>query len=165
MPVDIILTVAEFESAAQTGFARYFRSLAKGSKDARNLKTSHEDGAVKHWRGACFERVVSKLLNCYCRDSVGTYKSEPDLVLPNGSPLEVKGSHHGRYLIVQPTEDEDQWFVFCSGEFPKFTVWGAIRGEEAKQECYRRNLVNRGEAFFVPVKDLEDISCLKQSIA
>jgi|LauGreDrversion4_2_1035121.scaffolds.fasta_scaffold301304_3 hypothetical protein len=149
------LNIPEFLNAINIGVLRQCSSLRRGLKDAHGAKS--DNGWDMHIEGACGEAAVAKALNVYWSGTVDTFKLGGDL----GKSIQVRTRSKDYYeLIVRKDDRDDDIFVLVTGKAPKFNVVGWTFGKNAKKQEWMQTHGGREAAWFVPQKELHDISSI-----
>lgn len=141
----------EVSRAALVGVSRNVEALRKGLQNSR--PTSENEWHI-HILGALGECAFAKATGRYWSGSVNTFKSGGDI----GKNIQVRTrSKHCYDLIVREGDKDCDVFVLVTGGPHEYEIRGWMSAEEAKQDKYRANYGQYGEAFFVPAKDLHPI--------
>lgn len=113
---------------------------------------------MNHVEGAIAELVVARWLGVEWAATVNTFRKGFDV-----SNYQVRWSSKGvgaGELVVRPRDKDAQLFISVRGTAPDYELLGWMRGADAKQEKWKSNPQNRGEAWFVHqdlLKDLGDL--------
>lgn len=154
-PMKVELSNPEFLNAINIGVLRHYSSIKKGLRDAHGAKT--DNGWDMHIEGACGEAAVAKALNIYWSCTINTFKSGGDV----GNTIQVRTRSKDYYeLIVRKDDRDDDVFVLVTGKAPSFNVVGWILGKDAKKKEWIQTHGGREAAWFVPQKELLDISSI-----
>jgi len=141
----------EVSRAALVGVSRNVEALRKG---LQNSRPTNENEWHIHILGALGECAFAKATGRYWSGSVNTFKSGGDI----GKNIQVRTrSKHCYDLIVREGDKDGDVFVLVTGGPHEYEIRGWMSAEEAKQDRYRANYGQYGEAFFVPAKDLHPI--------
>jgi hypothetical protein len=58
-------------------------------------------------------------------------------------------------LMIRDNDNPDHFYVLVTGKAPVYRIVGYIKGSDVKKRKeWRKNWGNRGEAWFVPQKEL-----------
>jgi hypothetical protein len=141
----------EVSRAALVGVSRNVEALRKGLQNSRPTK---ENEWHIHILGALGECAFAKATGRYWSGSVNTFKSGGDI----GKNIQVRTrSLHCYDLIVREGDKDEDVFVLVTGGPNDYEIRGWMGATEAKQDKYRANYGQYGEAFFVPAADLHSI--------
>lgn len=151
--MNICLEWFEVSRAALVGVSRSVEAMRRGCQNKRMMP----DEWSVHILGALGECAFAKATNRYWNGSVNTFKSGGDI----GDAIQIRTrSKHSYDLIVRNDDRDDDVFVLVTGGPHDFTVHGWTTGKSAKQEKYKANYGNYGEAFFVPSRELRPVERL-----
>ena len=149
----------EVGMAAEVGLRRRLEAIREEYENRHGM--TNDDCWTSETEGACSEMVVAKYLKCYWGGTVNTLKS-PDL----GRRLQVRFAMKPHYrLIVRKGALDDEIFILVTGRAPVFDIMGWIKGVDAKQEKWWDSPNDREPAWFVPQRELHDITLLKRKTA
>jgi len=151
--MQVALEWFEVSRAALVGVSRNVEALRKG---CRNRLPIHDEWSI-HILGALGECAFAKATNRYWNGGVNTFKCGGDV----GESIQIRTrSMHHYDLIVRRDDEDDDAFVLVTGGPHDFEVRGWMLGKDAKDDKYKANYGNHGEAFFVPSRDLLPIGQL-----
>lgn len=146
----------EVSRAALVGVSRNVEALRKGLQSARHMS----DDALwsAHILGALGECAFAKGTNRYWSGSVNTFK-DPDV----GDNIQIRTrSKHNYDLIVRDNDRDDDVYVLVTGGPTEFVLHGWMRCADAKQQQWRANYGDYGDAYFVPKHCLKPLDPLIQ---
>lgn len=132
----------------------------KESKEDSVAFLKQKDGILAHMMGALGEEAASSFLGLRNPMSVGTFKTSSDL--PFGIEVRTVMNYSDKKdgdrasLIVRERDSEGRIYLLVGEDLPTFYILGWVRGSEAKVEKYKENPNGRGEAYFVPQRELKN---------
>ena len=126
----ITLSPMELDLAVEGSLLRDEEARKQGRKDTRGLTGSDEYKQYLGIYGLAGEIAAARALRIPYLYTVNTYRSEPDLRLPDGTPIEVKTSVTAKTLIVPLNADPHDTYVWVRGELPTLEVVGWAPGYE-----------------------------------
>lgn len=148
--MEITLEWHEYAMAAEIGKLRRLTALRRGSENSHGAVSLSWTEDVE---GAGAELCVAKCLNLYWNGGIDTFKN-PDI----GVNIQVRWTpKHSNSLIVRPSDLDENYYVLVTGELPRMTVRGFLRGDEAKREHWARSPNGRPPAYFIPSDYLHPI--------
>jgi hypothetical protein len=151
--VNVRLEWFEISRAALVGVSRNVEAMRKGCvQNLRGKDVSWEQHVV----GALGECAFAKGTNRYWSGSVNTFKAAD---IGGNIQIRTRSSHHYD-LIVRSGDSDADVFVLVTGGPAEFAIRGWMAAADAKQEQFRANYGNYGEAFFVPQSALHPIETL-----
>jgi hypothetical protein len=154
----ITLSEGEIFQAEVVGFRRQREAMKAGLKPNAGYKAGDVDYMFHiHAIGALGEQVVAKHLNIFWSMGVNTFK-DPDV-----GPFQVRTAQELTHrLIVRPTDNPKEKFIFVRGIEPDFQICGWIYGKDARvRGKWEDKLNNMDPAWFVEAKFLEPISTVR----
>jgi hypothetical protein len=134
-------------------------SRKRGHKNKHGCTMTPEESLQVGTQSVGAEMAVAKALDRYWVPGINTFKG-PDV----SHNIQVRYTKTGS-LIVRPPDSSAEYYFMVTGNMPEYTVWGYIKGEEAKQEKYKRAPGGRPPAFFVPKRDLIPVDYYKEVAA
>jgi len=139
----VTLTPAEQMIAAIVGVFRVIACIQDGRKNRFGEKGA---GWLRHTEGAIAEQCVSKLFDIHWKNSVNTFKSEPDV-----GKYQVRGTTRpdGRLILHPDDKDEEIFILVIIGNGLAHDVIGWCTGKEGKQQQFWETFTGR-PCFFVP---------------
>jgi len=145
--MDVDLSAHEFATAVHVGMMRMTASANNKHNHASTYQRGYLERLEQEALGACGEIALCKALGYYWVPSVNTFHDVADV----GRGIEVRATrrHDGR-LIVRDNDPVDRWYVLVTGEPPRLTVRGCIRGHDARRNEWQRNPHGHRVAWFVP---------------
>jgi hypothetical protein len=151
--VNVRLEWFEVSRAALVGVSRNVEALRKGCVNRMQV---NDEWSI-HILGALGECAFAKATNRYWNGSVNTFKAGGDV----GDSIQIRTrSRHSYDLIVRDNDRDSDVFVLVTGGPHDFTIHGWMPASEAKQQKFRANYGNYGEAYFVPQSALRPIDPL-----
>lgn len=119
------------------GKARTASAIAKNSVRANTWVDDFISREETDCNAACAELATSVAFNVTWTASVDTYKTQPDLISPEGEPWEVRWTHYRDGYLVIKIDDlwdpPDAYYWLVRGLRPNFQIIGCIWGREAKR--------------------------------
>ena len=135
---------------------RHIAAIAKNSRDGHNLDPK-KDGWGIHIEGSCGELAASLATGRSWPGSVGTYKTEPDVL---GFEVRTRSCHDWD-LNVRTNDADDAIFVLVTGKVPHFVVHGWLRAGDGKRPEFWTDHGQRGApAWFIPKALLQPLETL-----
>lgn len=151
--VAVSLDGKQMKRACLVGAKRQIQCLEEGRRDSYGFNGNK--GLELHVEGAAGELAVSVALGLPWDESVGTFKSGPDV----GESVQVRTrSRHDYELLVRPDDPEDSIFVLVTGISPELTVRGWMIGKDCKNSKWLETHGGRPPAYFVPTSELLEFS-------
>lgn len=134
------------------------RGAAKAGKRNAVKRRDWVESVTTHIHGCVGELAAAKVLGIQWTGSVDTFKEFGDL---RGN-IEVRHRTNKQWdLIVRSSDPNDRLYVLTRGTPPDLVeVVGYIQGHLAKQEKWKKNYGNKGDAYFVPASELLPITDL-----
>lgn len=141
--------------AALVGIKRQYWAMMRGLRDKKSV--NKREGWTLHVEGAAAELAGCIALGIPWPATVNTGKA-PDA----GKWLEFRRSIEAWYdLRIRDGDNPDLIYVLVTGQIPNFLVVGWIKGRDGMIQKNRTDPNGRGEAWFVPQSDLQDIYKLR----
>jgi len=161
----VLLTLSEMEQGRLCGIRRSGFSGEINLQDRNGLSGMSELDRFKvDIQGCHGEQAASKALNVNWPANYEN-RGEPDLLLDDGGPCEVRSTHYDSgCLLIRPEEKfMSAPFVLVTGTAPRLMVRGWYIGTDAMKHFQpkRKGDMDRPPAYWVPQGRLHDISLLK----
>lgn len=152
----VTLTWAELYRAAQVGLLRRTSAMAKGSLEL----TGRGDGWDQDIEGAIGEKAFAKWGNFYWDESVGKYKSEPDVHI-----YDVRFGGPSLIIRSDDLDERPMVLVVVDRDHPHYQIPGWVWVHEGKQERWFTDKgLGRPPAYFVPQSVLRPMVTLPDSV-
>lgn len=155
--MEVELTAPEFHSAVQVALLRLVTSSLRGMNHASTYDRTWLKRLEEEVIGACGERAVCKAAGIHWDASVDTFHRVPDA----GARMEIRATRlDDGSLIIRENDADDRWYYLVTGEPPRLTIRGRIRGGAAKRDEWLRNPHGHRRAWFVPISALTPVGPL-----
>ena len=139
------LTLDEMTTAGIVGLRRHIRDLKLGHH--HNWHGDDTDGWDNDIVGAMAEQAVARVLNRYWAGG----SARPDYGGDVDGHWEVRWTKHPKgHLLVHPDDHDVRPYVLVTGLPPRLDVVGSMKGRDAKDAKYWKELTPGRPAFCVP---------------
>ena len=146
--MNIKLTLAEIQIAAQVGIQRQLQNLKNGACPAYGA--GNRNDWQLHVEGAMGEMALAKHLGVYW-DGKGKMRA------PDVGECDVRTrSKHSYELIVHDRDNDDRYIYLLTGTNGDYRLHGGIYARDAKQKRYWKDPAGGRPAYFVPQSDLQN---------
>ena len=148
--IEVRLTLAEMQIAAQVGIQRQIQNLKNGAVPAYGAGSKND--WQLHVEGALGEMALAKCLGVYW-DGKGKMRA------PDVGECDVRTrSKHSYELIVHDRDDDDRYIYLLTGGNGQYIFHGGIYARDAKQKRYWKDPAGGRPAYFVPQAHLQNPS-------
>jgi hypothetical protein len=148
--LNIRLSLAEMQIAAQVGIQRQIQNLKNGAVPAYGA--GNKNDWQLHIEGALGEMALAKHLGIYW-DGKGTMRA------PDVGDVDVRTrSKHTYDLIVHDRDDDGRFIYLLTGGNGEYRFHGGIYARDAKHERYWKDPAGGRPAYFVPQSHLQNPS-------
>ena len=148
--IEVRLTLAEMQIAAQVGIQRQIQNLKTGAVPAYGAGSKND--WQLHVEGALGEMALAKCLGVYW-DGKGKMRA------PDVGECDVRTrSKHSYDLIIHDRDDDDRYIYLLTGGNGQYIFHGGIYARDAKQKRYWKDPAGGRPAYFVPQAHLQNPS-------
>jgi len=146
--VNIKLSLAEMQIAAQVGIQRQIQNLKNGAVPAYGAGSKND--WQLHVEGALGEMALAKHLGVY-------WDGKGEMRAPDVGNIDVRTrSKHSYDLIVHDRDEDDRYIYLLTGGNGQYRFHGGIYARDAKQERYWKDPAGGRPAYFVPQAELQN---------
>jgi len=165
-PVFVRLSARTIAKADRYGLARHWMALGHRLRDVNNLIVDELAALALHILGCRTELAGQGFLpsaRWLPLEDIrgGDEKKLPDLVLPSGLSIDVKGSELDRHRLIAPVNSlvEKYAYLFITAEqHPRYMIHGWLWGDELLR-CPVRELLPRRPCYVAdrPLRDPREL--------